>query len=154
MEGYNWGTMGSSKKRPLEKTAQASVGRPTILDGDLLAALERHLEQGLSVKAACALCGLSRQSYYYWLRLGREYLDAGEHGNDKRVIYAYFAQRVQRAQALFELRVYNRSLNTKEYNPAWVRDLTLLRIRKPANWSTKKSHRQKETVNDPDDKYL
>lgn len=146
--------MARSKVDSPRDTARAAAGRPTILDGNLLAALENHLKQGLSVKSACALCGLSRQSYYYWLRLGREYFDAGERGNDQHAIYAYFSQHVQRAQALFELRVYNRSLNTKEYNPAWVRDLALLRIRKPANWSTKKSHRQKETVNDPDDKYL
>lgn len=146
--------MGQSKKKPLQETAKAAAGRPTILDRHLLAALEEHLKRGLTVKSACNLCGISRQSYYYWLRLGNAYLKANKHGEEKHIIYAYFAQRVLRAQALFELNVSNRSLNTKEYNPAWVRDLTLLRIRNPINWSTKRFNRHKENVNDPDDKYL
>jgi len=65
------------------------VGRPTLLDPDIIAAVVGYLETGIPFKYACEAEGLSEKVAYEWCRRG----EAGESP------YNQFSSAVTRARA-------------------------------------------------------
>lgn len=109
-------------------TRQESRGRPRLLDmnDSLSETLADYLKQGLYMREACALAGVSRDSVYSWLRQGSK--DRKE-GNDTPE--ARFSDIIKRAMAEAESDAIS-AVRAAGKNPAfWQAEAWFLERRYP-----------------------
>lgn len=76
--------------RPREPAAVARMGRPPRLNGVFIAEFVGHLQLGLPLQHAAALCGALASQVSDWLREGRRDVEAG-----RRTVAADFSERVR-----------------------------------------------------------
>ena len=85
-------------------------GRPTKLTPEVIAEFEKALASGCYVETAAAYVGVHRDSYYEWLRRGREEknrVNGGMNGRkvkQKEELYVEFSDTISRALASAEIR--------------------------------------------------
>ena len=101
----------------------ARTGRPTKLTPQVQADIVEALEHGLHQESACARVGIHRDTFYEWMRRGREETEG---------IYANFADAVEKARARPEAEAL------EAINVAW-RDGTW----QAAAWFLERSHPHK-----------
>lgn len=111
-----------------------------------------YLMRGLPIDKCCDLIGISHQSYYNWVTWGKSYLETGE--PDHYEIYGDFFQATKKAGARWQLEILDRSMNTRGFKPAWVRDMTLLERKDRSNWGRGDSGKPEGGAYDPDEKFL
>lgn len=80
--------------RPAAPATAARTGRPPRLNGAFITEFVGHLELGLPLQHAAALCGALASQVSDWLRDGRRDVEAGRH-----TVAAEFSERVRRALA-------------------------------------------------------
>jgi hypothetical protein len=97
----------------------------TKLTPQMQAAIVEGLERGLHQESACARAGISKQTFYVWLK-------RGESGDEKDAIYADFRDAVEKARAKPEAEAL------QAINVAW-RDGTW----QAAAWFLERSHPHK-----------
>jgi transposase len=98
-------------------------GRPTKLTPDVAACICRMLRRGLYIETAVAFAGLSRSTFYYWMKKAR---------HDKNSVYGKFSDTVAREMAHAEVRdlaIIEQAAKTKWKAAAWR-----LERRFPARW--------------------
>jgi hypothetical protein len=72
-----------------------AIGRPTVLDDDVIEAYGNALDTGHTVRTACAFVGLSMQSVQAWRKQGDDDLEAGK----TDTLHARFSRRYAHARA-------------------------------------------------------
>jgi transposase len=73
-----------------------AAGRPTKLNTKLTAKITQELQLGMFIETVCELNGITRETYYQWLKRGRA---AGEKPDAKERLYVDFLQAVTQASA-------------------------------------------------------
>ena len=87
----------------------AKMGRPSILTPELQDKILKYIRAGNYVETAVAACGVSKQSFYGWLKRGNAELARVAAGTNRRVtkdeqIYVDFLDAVDKTQAEAEVR--------------------------------------------------
>ena len=89
-----------------------SVGRPTKLTPELQRVIVQALRAALYVETACDIAGISKDTFYNWLRQGQE-KPYGKHGR--------FSDAVKKAQAEAEGRLIGHLLQDGTWqSKAWI----------------------------------
>ncbi len=76
-------------------------GRPLQLDETTKTVFYNALKDGLTIKLACDLVGISRSTYTGWEKKGRQWQDEGEKDSSPLVVYGKFIQAIDKAKAEF-----------------------------------------------------
>lgn len=140
-------------RRRLATTNELWWKRNSKCTPELQAEIEQLLKRGLPIIHICGLVGISQDSYYGWLRQGRDYL------NDPNPLPALqwkgdFYLMHHRALAEWQMDIIDRSLGTPEYKAIWVRDMAILERRDPDNWGREDRNSSRSADIDPDLKFL
>lgn len=102
-----------AKKDPIDPSEIRSVGRPIKFTVAIQEAIITALRSGAYIETAAAYAGISKSTFYEWLRIGAR-------GENKKL--AQFSGAVKRALAESELRdlaVVNRAAATSWQAAAW-----------------------------------
>lgn len=113
-------------------------GRPSLLTPELIAEVATFLPRALYTSTVCGVLGISRQSWYYWMRRGEKESRRLERRPDavpreSEAIYLEFFVAVRRslAEAAIEaVAVIREAAHTHWQAAAW-----LLERRYPERWS-------------------
>jgi len=108
------------------------MGRPTKLEPSIANAICSNIALGVSIEAAAEAAGISRGTFYNWLKVGGKEGAAPE--------FAQFAADVIEAQAIAELHLVRimRQAATEGGPGDWRAAAWLLARRHPDRWSEKR----------------
>lgn len=107
------------------------MGEPKLLTAELQDRIAEHLKEGHGGTEAARLAGISKSSYYEWLKQAREDEAAG-----LETVYTRFAEVVAEAEAELEHTNLARIRAAAESGPkGWTASAWLLERRFPGRWS-------------------
>jgi hypothetical protein len=122
-----------AKKKPAKKKAKPkakkAIGRPTKICPEIIEKIQSAILAGSYVETAAAFAGISKDTFYLWLKKGA----ASNSG-----IYWEFSDAIKRAMAEAELRdvmVINRAAQTSWQAAAWK-----LERKYPKRWGLRARH--------------
>ena len=90
------------------------MGRPTILNQQVINKVVENTLKGISIESICALSGISPRSYYDWIKQGKQDIEDGVES-----VHALFAESVQAAIAEVEERMLAQAIGTDEIGARW-----------------------------------
>jgi len=99
----------------MKQEKQGAEWCETICTKQLTDKICGHIRKGNYVKTACLAEGISRKSYYLWLRKATKSMQEGKGAND--CPYVYFALAVERAEAQGEVELLSK---VYEGGSGWV----------------------------------
>ncbi len=126
--------------RKVKARGQKVSSRATKCTDELIEDFTFYIRRMIPISTVCELMGISKTSYQKWKNNGRKYeeaLENGEKPNNNHWQYYKFFVAERKAQGHWKKNVIERSLLPKEAKPSWVRDMTILERRDPANWRRK-----------------
>lgn len=113
-------------------------GRPAKLTDELLSEIVENIRIGAYVETAAAAAGLSKDTFYRWLKRGRRALDklekSGEMAEEDE-IYAHFSDAIKKAQADAEMR--DVALIARAAQTTWQAAAWRLERKFPDRWGQK-----------------
>jgi len=113
---------------PPSQRPNIGVGRPTLLDEEMIRAICKSIEGGAYLETAAARQGVHASTVRDWLRRGARELRAGVTDS----IYARFAEAVKEADAYAEERLA--LFASKAAEKYWVAALAIMERRWPQRW--------------------
>jgi transposase len=119
--------------------APRKPGRPTTLTDVVAEKIIAYVEAGNYVLTAAAACGISRRSFYDWMKRGRAELDALEGGAEpepNEELFADFAARVEIATAAAEIAALK---DVRSATERWQAAMTYLERRFPDRWGRRQA---------------
>jgi len=123
--------MGNRGPKPKRKP----VGAPTKLTGEVIALLTQALRTGAYVETAVAHVGIHKDSYYRWIRKGRDERLRIDTGGKPRKSFGLFLElydAVEKAQAAAEVR--DLAIISKAAENHWQAAAWKLERRNPGRW--------------------
>lgn len=130
-----------------EKFDYTTAGRCTLLTPKVINAFCQMVEVGYPLTAVCDFIGVQDSTFQQWRRKG-ELVDSGATDIPNAKLYHQFVLGLRRASAVWVMRRVDQA-QTSRY---WMRDLKLLQLRDPVNFSA--DARSTEESYDPDDSFL
>jgi hypothetical protein len=118
-----------AKKKAKPKASKKAIGRPTKICPEIIEKIQSAILAGSYVETAAAFAGISKDTFYIWLKKGA----AANSG-----IYYEFSDAIKRAMAEAELRdvmVINRAAQTTWQAAAWK-----LERKYPNRWGLRSKH--------------
>jgi len=128
------------------------------LTQELIYQITTLVRDGNATNDAAVLMGFSENRHKQALRDGAQYLIDLENGvkpNKEHQLHALYCQEIRKAEAAFRMRVVGRSLAPDYFVPTWVRDMTILERKDPANWGRRNPEpKLDESQYNPEDSFL
>ena len=90
------------------------MGRPTILNQQVIDRVVEHTLKGISIESICALSNISPAVYYIWMKQGEE--DIKE---DVESVHRVFRESILSAIAEVEERMLDQAIGTDEIGARW-----------------------------------
>lgn len=115
--------------------AKSNAGRKTKLNDARLKKVVDGITAGLPYDTACALAGITYQTFLNWMRAGEE----AESGK-----FFEFFEEVKKAEAIAES-VHIKNIKDAGKNGVWQADAWLLERRYPQKWGKKEQIKQEIT---------
>ena len=120
------------------------TGRPSTLDNTVRDQIVAAIQRGAYVETAVAMAGVSKQSFYNWMKRGRHVLNmmAEAHENEQPDISTHdancanFVDAIERAQAQSELRDLQ-AIDQAAQNGQWQAAAWKLERKHHARWGRK-----------------
>ncbi len=90
------------------------MGRPTKLNEQLIERIVEHTHKGISIASICALSGINPDSYYRWMKQGKQDIEEGVDS-----LFRVFRESVHAAEAEVEERMLAQAIGTDEVGARW-----------------------------------
>jgi transposase len=151
------------ERKRLESLYTVYLSRNEFVNKAVMKDMAFNLKEGVSISAAAALSGLSESTHALWMQAGNEFLElgpgktvSGGRWTTRNEDHAEYYLTVKKALAEYQLNVVRRSLNTAEYKPTWVRDLSVLERKFRKDWGRNDAIKLggEDTASNPDEKFL
>lgn len=110
------------KVAKLTPKKKKQLGRKTKLNPEMIKAIVKHIEAGVTVVGICGLVGIAETNYYKWFEYAED--------SKKDDIFRQFRQSVKKAEGKFEAGLVKKI----EQDPAWQSNAWLLERRFPKRW--------------------
>ena len=69
-------------------------GRDSMISKEIIDTVFKEISRGVPIEYACTIAGISRSTYYYWLKKGKKEPD------DSDSLYKYFERKAEEGRAL------------------------------------------------------
>ncbi len=86
----------------------------TKLNQTIIDKVVEHTLKGISIVSICALSGISRDSYYRWIKQGKQDIKEGVDS-----VFVQFVQSIQKAEAEVEQRMLDQAIGEDEVGARW-----------------------------------